>query len=1087
MISSLPFRLNAPRRRPSKWLHRPRLSSVLTGRFQRRLTVVRGGAGFGKTTLVLQALEANEDGVHGIDCWLGLSPRDARPGELGAALRAAVQARSAGDVTDAVCEAIWRRSPSEIALILDDVHHVEPDGAGAELLCRLLRDLPTNGHLVLVGRRAPPVPMARLLASGDALEIDEEQLAFTPDEQASFLAMRGVTATPDHQAGWPALLELTATVGANRVESYLWEEILQGLSADRRTGLARLAPLDWIDKERIAAFTGSEADVEYLVADLPLTSVESDGAVRLHSLWEPVLRSIDPAWSPAEFRRALDHLAERGHYREAAELCLHNGREQELFPLLERLVREDWQSMAPESLETLIATLPRAIVSTPLGELVKGLLALHADPLRAAPFIESAQRGLQEAGDAKSASVALSLLTYLAFFQVDRARLHAIAHEAEHLGTEDGRSGALSVRATIALVECRPREALALIDEARRLGAASVLGAADSVIAGMAFLDSGQPDRAIAELQAAIPTGTPFTLPALWGVYFDGTWFAGWIGPAELAPMDDGLPRAASGHAHNQAVARSILGFQNAVLGRTTVARRHLDAAAPLLARGLGDRAEMAHATGRMALAACEGDETAARLAIEQAFASHDPQTIAHRHSLRASALGSVVSAAVRARVAGWRERGPYWAMALDVADALVAFRERAATEPAAALPWATHRRFSIALVPPMVLELAIAAASQGNAAARAVAEQLAVDHRAVLRRLAKRGTGPAAAEARALLRSVPERPSGNPELRVLGSLELVRDGVVVDDPTMRRERVRALLQYLVAHGEARREELGARIWPELAHGAAANNLRVTLTHIRNLLEPGRDTGAPSFFLPQSGDVVTLRLGDGLALDAVRFETTIDQAEVADRAGDPAGALAGYQDAIALYRGDYLAEAPDPAWGDEYRRRLRSRLVRALLRVAELRLGRNELERALADLTRALALEPLNEPVLRTYVLARERRDGHAAARQALERLLGSLESIRPLEAETRRLASRFGLAVPATDTASDLAASVSLSARELEVLRLVDRGLSNGEIASKLFVAPSTVKTHLENVYGKLGVRRRTQAVAIVREHGLL
>ena len=61
------------------------------------------------------------------------------------------------------------------------------------------------------------------------------------------------------------------------------------------------------------------------------------------------------------------------------------------------------------------------------------------------------------------------------------------------------------------------------------------------------------------------------------------------------------------------------------------------------------------------------------------------------------------------------------------------------------------------------------------------------------------------------------------------------------------------------------------------------------------------------------------------------------------------------------------------------------------------------------------------------------------------------------------------------------------LSEREREVLRLIADGLSNQEIAEKLVVAVSTVKTHINNVYGKLGVRSRTQAAACAREMNLL
>jgi LuxR family maltose regulon positive regulatory protein len=61
------------------------------------------------------------------------------------------------------------------------------------------------------------------------------------------------------------------------------------------------------------------------------------------------------------------------------------------------------------------------------------------------------------------------------------------------------------------------------------------------------------------------------------------------------------------------------------------------------------------------------------------------------------------------------------------------------------------------------------------------------------------------------------------------------------------------------------------------------------------------------------------------------------------------------------------------------------------------------------------------------------------------------------------------------------------LSPRELEVLRLVAQGLSNREIGERLYLALSTVKGHNRNIYGKLQVQSRTQAVARARELGLL
>jgi non-specific serine/threonine protein kinase len=63
----------------------------------------------------------------------------------------------------------------------------------------------------------------------------------------------------------------------------------------------------------------------------------------------------------------------------------------------------------------------------------------------------------------------------------------------------------------------------------------------------------------------------------------------------------------------------------------------------------------------------------------------------------------------------------------------------------------------------------------------------------------------------------------------------------------------------------------------------------------------------------------------------------------------------------------------------------------------------------------------------------------------------------------------------------------VSLNERELEVLRLIADGLSNNEIAERLVIALSTVKWHTNNLFGKLGVHSRTQAVAQAKERGLL
>ena len=63
----------------------------------------------------------------------------------------------------------------------------------------------------------------------------------------------------------------------------------------------------------------------------------------------------------------------------------------------------------------------------------------------------------------------------------------------------------------------------------------------------------------------------------------------------------------------------------------------------------------------------------------------------------------------------------------------------------------------------------------------------------------------------------------------------------------------------------------------------------------------------------------------------------------------------------------------------------------------------------------------------------------------------------------------------------------LGITRRELEILGLVAEGMSNREIAEKLFVSENTVKTHCSRAFDKLGAKRRTQAVQLGKEFGLL
>jgi LuxR family maltose regulon positive regulatory protein len=142
--------------------------------------------------------------------------------------------------------------------------------------------------------------------------------------------------------------------------------------------------------------------------------------------------------------------------------------------------------------------------------------------------------------------------------------------------------------------------------------------------------------------------------------------------------------------------------------------------------------------------------------------------------------------------------------------------------------------------------------------------------------------------------------------------------------------------------------------------------------------------------------------------------------------------------------------------------------------------ARGDIPSALVPLSRALTLaEP--EGYVRIFVdegvpMARLLSEG--AAHGIMPDYTGKLLAVFEAEARTSEGESHQPHAPPLTEP---------LSQRELEVLQLVAQGLSNREIGERLFLALDTVKGHNRRIYGKLEVRKRTEAVALARELGLL
>jgi len=88
--------------------------------------------------------------------------------------------------------------------------------------------------------------------------------------------------------------------------------------------------------------------------------------------------------------------------------------------------------------------------------------------------------------------------------------------------------------------------------------------------------------------------------------------------------------------------------------------------------------------------------------------------------------------------------------------------------------------------------------------------------------------------------------------------------------------------------------------------------------------------------------------------------------------------------------------------------------------------------------------------------------------------------------AVTRRLLDRYARRLPSIEPANEQTVR-TLTTRELEVLRLVAQGMSNGEIGAELHLAESSIKTHVSHLLAKLGLAQRVQLVVLAYETGLV
>jgi LuxR family transcriptional regulator, maltose regulon positive regulatory protein len=954
---------------------RPRLLAHLQTRFERPLTAVVAAAGFGKTTLLAQAVRENALSPMGEDHWLTCQRDDTSLSFLAGATFASVglaapvpeDPRSAAI---AVAESIWSAAPRHVALILDDAHLVGPASEGGRFLSELVEELPRNGHLVVASRPPLQLHTSRLRANGDALLLDEQDMQFQDDEVAEFAEARHVPPELLSDVGrWPALAELTATAGPAAVTGYVWEELLSRLTPARRHALAVLVAVAGADQEIAAALLGPDVRLEELLDGLPLVVRAPSGWWSLHPLWASALPHHLDAGQVAEARRTAGLvLARRRRYHDAMDLLLEAEAWDDVRGLVVEVCEVGTPLVAPGVLEVWLRRLPREVREGPEGLLLSATVVEPRSPATAETLLQRAFAAAPDSAAVRHAC--LNGLVEVAFRQFDRPRMQGFIDRLTQ-AAEPGHSQALRWSALFhALIARTPEEVRAMLAAPSLLSGSPLSPVQEWLHTHVVLHKLGDPEAAEPLARRALAHAPPNMQPVSRYELMESFRLRGRLDEAKaLLPdlLHDIHPAKVLTSPELVTYAVVLL----SILGRHDQARGLLETYRPTIA---ASPVAWAPAAGALAAAfqhVSVGDE---QQAVDDLRSVLHLQRVRNRGAVlqtspAALPLLYVLVPEIRAH---WDADPPpgCFAEVQRLARALVDMRERGSLVAVGQLPRGARRVMCAVLPVPWTTELAVGMVVAGQDEGRARLEELGTRARATLRAQSSAAPGPVAATARRLLREIPAPPAHRLRLRILGPLELRRDGAVVVPPELRRERVRQLLGYLLCHERPTRTAVMADLWPDLDEAAAGRNLRVTLAYLQNVLEPDREELDPPYYVRTPGSVLHLVIDGALEVDAMQFERSLDEAARLERQGAPSAALIAYERAVDLWAGDYLVDVTGGDWLEWERDRLRGRFVAAAVRAGDLFLARNDAPKARTLAERALRADAWSENAYQLLVAA---------------------------------------------------------------------------------------------------------------------
>jgi LuxR family maltose regulon positive regulatory protein len=532
--SLLETKLHPPRTR-QRFVHRARLLERLEQAMDARLALVSAPAGFGKSSLVATWLETTQRDKRRV-AWFSIDADDSDPTTfwryVTSALERAMPERhdDDGPLLDPneprMDVALGRlinelgAVSDEVVLVLDDYHEV----ASAEIhesMAYLLEHMPANLHVVVITRADPSLPLARMRARGELVEIRAADLRFTDDEAATYfrevagleLDATAVNALASRTEGWVAALQLAGLsmegrddvgefiagfAGDDRyIVDYLVEEVLQRQTDAVRSFLLQTSILARMNGSLCDAVTDGDrarATLEELErANLFLVALDDRRQwYRYHQLFADVLhaRLLDerPDEVPTLHRRASEWHAEHGDLAEAIRHAIAGKDFDRAADLVERATPETRRNRQDAVRQQWLEALPAEVIRRRpvLSNLFAATLLVHGKTEGVKEHLDDAERWLEPASEAP---------TY-----VDEEEFRdlpgAIAIHRAGLARLQGDVGATIAHATAA------RELMRDDNELGRGSAAALLGLAQWTNGDLQAADRGYVD-AITHLERA--------------------------------------------------------------------------------------------------------------------------------------------------------------------------------------------------------------------------------------------------------------------------------------------------------------------------------------------------------------------------------------------------------------------------------------------------------------------------------------------------------------------------------------------------------------------------------------------------------